>query len=208
MEKVNNIESINKTKRKLLYAVGGLFSLSVTKTLFAGDLLSISNAAKPNLTEHIGTGKLLSNTQLTLLKQVCAIVLPKTGTLGAAETATNVFVDGHLYDCCDLKTQQKVVGVLNLIEQDALALHGKIFTQLTEQQQFLLLTDLDLGQNSFDQRARSDFKVLKQLICFGYYTSEEGASHELNYVAVPGQFVGSIPCNSKTVSWGSKGLFY
>jgi hypothetical protein len=71
----------------------------------------------------------------------------------------------------------------------------------TKQQQQLLVniesdgvsTDIEKGQ----------FRFLKALIVFGYFTSEVGATQALNYQAVPGGFIGSIPANSDTKSWGS-----
>ena len=82
------------------------------------------------------------------------------------------------------------------------------FLMLTPAQQFQLLTDLDLGEKNFNQTQRADFKVLKQYICFSYYTSSVGATQELRYDPVPGGFKGSIPYSKSDSSWATGGLFH
>ncbi|MFA0810679.1 gluconate 2-dehydrogenase subunit 3 family protein [Microbulbifer epialgicus] len=66
-----------------------------------------------------------------------------------------------------------------------------------------LLRALDAGDAPFSPSQRDQFKVLKHIICFGYYTSLEGATQELAYQAIPGGFKGSIPLAQTGKGWGS-----
>jgi len=79
---------------------------------------------------------------------------------------------------------------------------GKTFPLLQPQQQQQLLTKIEIDDKSSDIQ-KEQFSFLKALIVFGYFTSEVGATQALNYQAVPGSFIGSIPANSDTKSWGS-----
>ena len=140
--------------------------------------------------------------------QICALVIPKTETLGAAQVDTHGFIDNQLFHCHDKPEQEKNIQLINLIESVSNKQFSMSFTTLPFNKQFQLLTHLDLGEKPFDQIQRSDFKSLKQLICFGYYTSEVGASQELRYEAVPSGYQGSVPYEDHEASWGSQGLFY
>ncbi len=208
MKNKKNTSLTSQSRRKFIYGCSAVLGATASTVVFSSSALSMVKAPSLKTASELFSGRVFSYTQLQLLEQICNIVLPKTDTLGAADIQTHIFIDKHLYHCCNVKTQQKVKQVIELIAQRAESVYSNKFINLNEHQQFALLTDLDLGQNHFDQNDRSDFKLLKQLICFGYYTAEVGASQEHRYVAVPGGFIGSIPYKPYDPSWGSQGLFY
>jgi hypothetical protein len=45
------------------------------------------------------------------------------------------------------------------------------------------------------------FRLLKELVLLGYYTSEAGATRELRYAAVPGAFRGCVPLAEIGRAW-------
>ena len=47
------------------------------------------------------------------------------------------------------------------------------------------------------------FKEFKALIIFSYYSSEEGASIELKYDRIPGEYAECIPLDSVGRSWST-----
>jgi len=49
------------------------------------------------------------------------------------------------------------------------------------------------AQSGFSASQSQQFTLLKQLVGFGYFTSQVGATQALNYVAVPGSYKGSVP---------------
>jgi len=203
-----NSESRRKFVRGLSLLVGG----TVATALVSGNSLSVAMAhslKSQNLaSEVLSNGKVFTLNQLKQLKSICAIVIPKTETLGAAEVNTHGFIDNQLFHCYEKSKQEKNKQLLTLIDIVANKLFSQPFIAIKQDQQFELLTELDLGKNNFDEKQRADFKSLKQLICFGYYTSEVGASQELRYLAVPGGYKGSIPYKNSDASWGSQGLYY
>lgn len=203
-----NTESRRKFLRGLSLLVGG----TVATALVSGNSLSVAMAHSLNPVnvghDLLSDGKIFPLKQLKQLKSICAIVIPKTDTLGAAEVNTHGFIDNQLFHCYEQAEQEKMIQLLTLIDEVATKSFSQSFTELSQDQQFELLTALDLGKENFDEKQRADFKSLKKLICFGYYTSEVGASQELRYIAVPGGYKGSIPYKDSEASWGSQGLYY
>ncbi|KXI28482.1 gluconate 2-dehydrogenase subunit 3 family protein [Paraglaciecola hydrolytica] len=198
----------NKSRRDFLNKIGLLVGVGTATSLLGGNAISVAMAYTPQQDSTSKAGKLLSQAQLIQLKAICAQVIPKTETLGAAEVDVHGFIDNQLFHCHTTAEQQKVVTLLSNIDKESNAQYQHQFAALTATQQVELLTQIEMGGQSFKQQYRGDFKFLKSLICFGYYTSEVGASQELRYLAVPGGYKGSIPYKKSDADWGSMGLYY
>ena len=203
----------DESKRKFVKGLTLLVGSTAATAFLTTKSMSVALAhtiesEKTIAVEPLTDGKVFSLNQLKQLKSICAIVIPKTDTLGAAEVNTHGFIDNQLFHCYDKSAQEKAKQLLSLIDVVAEKIFSQSFIVLKQTQQFELLTELDLGITSFSSTERQDFKLLKQLICFGYYTSEVGASQELRYLAVPGGYEGSIAYEKTDASWGSQGLYY
>ena len=196
-----------KSRRRFLKGLSTMFGGAAIGSMLTGNAISVAMAYVPSNNDILTDGKIFKKAQLMLLKQICAIVIPKTETLGAAEVDTHGFMDNQLFHCHTKPQQEKAHEVLNLINQAAEKYFSTLFIKLSDEQQFQLLTELDLGEKRFDQTQRKSFKALKQFICFGYYTSEVGATQELRYDPVPGGFKGSISYEASESSWATRGLF-
>ncbi|MCF2909347.1 gluconate 2-dehydrogenase subunit 3 family protein [Pseudoalteromonas sp. DL2-H2.2] len=136
--------------------------------------------------------KVLSKEQLMMLKKVCNTIIPRTETPGAGDIGVHGFIDHQLYHCYDLNVHSRMRAILSVIETSSLRIYGYPFTELDSERQVVHLTRLETAAEPFSEQQRTDFKQLKALVCFGYYTSETGASHELVYQAYPGGFKGQI----------------
>jgi hypothetical protein len=196
-----------KSRRNFLKGFTTMLGGVAVGSLLTGNAISVAMAYVPRSDSTLTDGKVFNKNQLMLLKEICAIVIPTTETLGAAEVDTYGFIDNQLFHCHTKAEQETALALLTLIDTSAQQQLSKPFLKLTSEQQFQLLTNLDLGEQYFNQAQRADFKVLKQYICFGYYTSEVGATKELRYDPVPGGFKGSIPYKSSDPSWATRGLF-
>ncbi len=209
----NNNTATDESRRKFIRGLTLLVGSTAAATFLTTQSMSVALAHSIDgentlAIEPVTDGKVFSLKQLKQLKSICAIVIPKTDTLGAAEVNTHGFIDNQLFHCYEKSEQEKIKQLLSLIDVVAHKQFKHLFTALNQTQQFDLLTELDLGSGNFDHTQRKDFKSLKKLICFGYYTSEVGASQELRYLAVPGGYKGSIAYKSTDASWGSQGLAY
>jgi hypothetical protein len=198
----------DSSKRSFLFGLSLLVGGTAATQLLGGNALSTALAFTPSPDSISHDGKLFSQADMVALRDICALVIPKTDTPGAAEVDTHGFIDNQLYHCYQPVDQQKVTSVLQKINQVALQRHKREFSGTTTAQQLALLTDLEKPGNGFDDTDRSQFKFLKSQIVFGYYTSEVGASQELEYLAIPGGFKGSILYDSVGKAWGSMRSYY
>ena len=201
-------ENQDKPRRAFLKNITTMFGGAAIGSLLTGNAISVAMAYVPRTDSTLTDGKVFNKHQLRLLKQICSIVIPKTETLGAAEVDTHGFIDNQLFHCHTEIEQKDAISILSLINLTANNSFSTAFIHLNDEQQFQLLTELDLGEKRFDQSQRKMFKELKNLICFGYYTSEVGATQELRYDPIPGGFIGSIPYKKSDPSWARNGLFY
>ena len=196
-----------KSRRRFIKGLTTMMGGAAIGSMLTGNAISVAMAYVPQNDSTFTDGKTFNKAQLKLLKQVCAIVIPKTETLGAAEVDTHGFIDHQLFYCHSQAEQASAIAVVNLINKIAVQSFSKAFIKLDAKQQFQLLTELDQGKGRFNQAQCAAFKTLKQLICFGYYTSEIGATQELRYDPVPGGFKGSIPYKNTDPSWATRSLF-
>ena len=197
-----------QTRRLFIKGLTTLLGGAALGSLLTGNAIAVAMAYVPSSNRILTDGKIFNKADLILLKQICAIVIPNTDTLGAAEVDTHGFIDNQLFHCHTKGEQEKTLKLLTLINNTAKKSFSTLFVKLIDEQQFQLLTELDLGVKHFNQTQRNTFKMLKNLICIGYYTSEVGATQELRYDPLPGGFKGSIPYKKSDPSWATKGLFY
>ena len=83
------------------------------------------------------------------------------------------------------------MGGLAAIDAAARKTHGKPFAAIMSEQQDAILTSA-MNQTLPDAPADS-FEHLRQLVIFGYYSSEIGCTVERVYLPVPGRYDGAYP---------------
>jgi len=105
--------------------------------------------------------------------------------------------------CYDKAIQQHGKDILAKIDQQSQTHFSKSFTELSTEQQTKLLVAIEQQDLAFTADDKQQFKGLKLLVVFGYFTTEVGATQALSYQAVPGGFKGSIPYDSIGKSYGS-----
>lgn len=184
------------------YFAAGTSGLLLTNQAMAVALDYVESASKKSSLQ------VFTAQQLAQLRVICGLVIPRTDTPGADDANVDWFIDNLLFHCYSKADHQRVFDVLTLIDSSAKTRANEIFLGLNQQAQFDLLTQLDKGQSPFNPEDRSQFKFLKGLIAFGYYTSKAGATKELSYQAVPGGFTGSIPYQDDMTAWGSKNYYH
>ena len=186
----------DKSRRRFITGITAIVGAATTAQLLGGNAISVAVAYTPNPDSAKTAGKIFSQGQMGQLQNICAIVIPKTETPGAADVDAHGFLDNQLFLCHTKDQQQQAKSILMKIDQVASKEFNKPFSACDKQQQYDLLTLLEKIQNDFNSEDKQNWKLVKGLIIFGYYTSEPGATEELEYVAVPGGFTGSIPYDS------------
>lgn len=197
----------DQAKRQFITGLGRCFGLGLV-TVISTNLISnnalafaLNYQAKP-LTA-LSKGKLFSLNEMKLLADICALTIPATQTPSAADIDTHGFIDNQLFYCASKSEQHQIIATLIMIEQTAKAHYQQDFRRLDEKDKIQLLTTIEQGKSPYSPKHRAAIKQLKALICFGYYTSEVGASHELIYQKIPGGFKGSITYKKGQAGYGS-----
>jgi hypothetical protein len=129
-----------------------------------------------------------------LLDIVCDLVIPDTTTPGARKAGVPAFVA--------MATQHHLAGAspadLAVLETALNQAAGRSFLDLTPAAQNEVLSVIDSAADAVPAWQR-----IKQLIVMGYYTSEIGASQELQYQLVPGRFDPDLPVKPGDRAWSS-----
>ena len=193
-------------RRWFLKQLGSAVGAGAAATLVTSAGLQSAMAFSPKKESASMAGEVFSKTQMVLLREVCDTVLPRTDTPGAADVDCHGFIDHQLNQCHSTEEQQSVIAILEAIDQTAMQRHAKGFVALPQAERTQILTDVE-AVSGFSDVLRTQFKFLKGLILFGYFTSEVGATQALAYQAVPGGYKGSIPMTPDTKSWGSLNFY-
>jgi hypothetical protein len=196
----------DKSRRSFIAGITAIVGAAGTAQFLGGNAISVAMAYTPELDSAKVAGKVFSQAQMQQLRDIGAVVIPKTKTPGAAEVDAHGFLDNQLFHCHTEGQQQQAKSILIKIDQVASKEFNKPFSAGDKQQQYDLLTSLEKTQNGFNSEDKQNWKLVKGLLIFGYYTSEPGATQELEYLAVPGGFTGSVPYDS--VGKGSGSLSY
>ncbi len=132
--------------------------------------------------------------QEILLSEIADVIIPATGTPGAKEAGVQKFITRVIGDCFILEDQQKFYADLDKVNKDALDTYGKGFVQLNALQKTEIVKRSTQSNKAF-------FLQMKSLTVTGYFISEIGATKALDYLPVPGRFVGSYPLTPEQKTW-------
>ena len=164
-------------------------------SLFGADSLLAKNVdwdAIEGLPDGEAIG-LFSKSQVKLLNEIAETIIPTTSTPGAKAAKTGQFMATIVSDCYEAPDQTAFLAGLQKLDQESKSRYGKTFLKCRPQLRHDLLTELDTEQRSYNQTRKSGdprhyFRVMKDLVLWGYFSSEIGATQALRYVPVPGRY--------------------
>jgi gluconate 2-dehydrogenase gamma chain len=115
-------------------------------------------------------------TQMLLVSRLTDLIIPPTGTPGAAAAGVPAYIDLVVNENPALQATFRE-GLTRLDATSVSKFHGATFLQLAEPQQVEILSTLSeaVGEDG------AFFHVLKNLTADGYYTSRIGLMQELGY---------------------------
>jgi hypothetical protein len=193
----------HNSKRQFLRGLTAIMGSVAIAQLTSTNALAEAFKYKAQVNSTLTEGKTFSQLEMKILHDVCAVVLPATDTPSAAELDVHGFLDHQLSACHSKEQQVQAISVINKINTQSQVNYSKPFTSITADQQTALLVALESQKLGFDLENKEQFKELKSLLIFGYFTTEVGATQALNYQAVPGGFKGSVSYSSLKKAWGS-----
>jgi hypothetical protein len=153
-------------------------------------------------------GATFSEADTAFLDEVAETILPATKTPGAKAAKVGQFMVVMVNDTYEDKDQKIFHEGISKMEEASKKANGKSFLEATPEQRTTLLTALDKEAKDYQKSKKSEdpahyFTMMKQLTLFGFFTSKEGATQALRYVAVPGKYVGDYPYKKGDRAWAT-----
>lgn len=187
---------------------GGAISLSILSACDGGVTVPVE-------VENIDL-KALNQKQLDLVGDIADTIIPNTDTPGAKAVNVHYLVDELAANWMTTIERDGFLKDLTALDDRIRNEHGKSFSNLDASGRGQVLDQLGVemiasGQarvglgditNSDDNNGRKHIYLeLRELIIFGYYTSEVGASEELGFDPIPGAYHGCVPFADVGKAW-------
>jgi hypothetical protein len=179
-------------RREALKRVGLLLGGTLSASVVAGVL----SGCEVRRRAGTYTPQALTAAQDELVTTVAELILPETDTPGARAAGVNQFVDGIVATTYSDAEKARFTEGLADLDRRAQAAHRHAFAACTPAQQADLLTALAREADAARQAGDTEtpfFFMMKELTLVGYYTSEVGATQELQYVHAAGRYDGDVP---------------
>ena len=141
--------------------------------------------------------RFLNAAQFATLSRVADLVIPETDTPGALGARVPQFIDMMLADWASVERQSRYVSGLADIDSRA-GVAG--FVALPNDAQLALLKDLEKKRFAREAEA-AFFGELRKMLLFSYYATEIGATVELRFQPVPGDYQPCIPLTDESRTW-------
>jgi len=166
-------------------------------------LAACSKEAVDQLDLHSGEPLFFDADRMRTLGRVVDLLIPATDTPGALAAGGDICIDRMMASWASKDTQQRYTSVLQGIDALATTRHGRPLADCDVAQQEQLVRDID-GSAFGDDPDVDGFRDLKYLVFAAYYTSEIGATVELQYELVPGQYIACAPIADIGRAWAHR----
>ncbi len=147
----------------------------------------------------------LSPEQNELVTTIAELIIPETDTPGAKAARVNTFIDKMLTGWYKADEREHFLSGLSAVDARAQDVIGKAFMEgtLAEQTEVLQAMEQEAleARRSGAMRPPPFFETMKELTLVGYYTSEIGATQELQWLATPGRYDGCVPLEEIGRTW-------
>jgi glucoside 3-dehydrogenase (cytochrome c) hitch-hiker subunit len=173
-----------------LSAVGGLAACGGAEEGSSGQ---IAGAVAPG----VFTGE-----EMALISAVAQTIIPKTDTAGAVQAGVPETLQSLATDWGDADFQQYWKSGLAALGSALTSETGAAFTQLSpsEREAALSAFDTKVFSGEVDNGFYRDFKAT---VVQAYYMSEPGATEELAYEPVPGEWIGCVSLSDFPKTWAT-----
>lgn len=139
----------------------------------------------------------LTEHQNDMVTQLAELIIPETDTPGATAAQVNRFVDVILAEWFDGEDREEFLAGLAALDARSRDRFGDLFLGLEQAQQTELLRELDADVTALREAGLPTddnfFSRMKWLTMYGYYTSEVGATEELEQRIIPGTYESCAP---------------
>jgi hypothetical protein len=195
-----------------LLATGTLLQFAPSK------LLSVLREARMSLQPEAAPRRLNAHQDATL-KAMAELILPRTETPGAADVGASEFIELMLTEWYDESDRAGFLNGLADVDSRTRFLFGRDFVDCSPGQQAEILASLGekMAEGTGSVRSarrprrgitqevnRNFYFILRQLTLTAYYTSEAGATAELNFQVIPDRYDGCAKVQDRAQSEGQE----
>jgi hypothetical protein len=183
-----------------------LLAMGAALQLAPGNLFAALREARALLGTQ-ATLRTLDPHQYATVTAITELILPRTDTPGATDVGVSEFIDLIVTEWYKPDERTRFLNGLADVDSRTQALFGKKFVESSPGQQAEILTALgeqmteeaealrDQAQQYRGSSPRPNqnfYYMLRGLTLTGYYTSEAGATRELDFQIIPGHYDGCI----------------
>jgi hypothetical protein len=177
-----------------------MISLATGSALIGGEVLF--SACTPDRRDYRSPN--FSKDEVDLLAEIAETILPRTTTPGAKDANVAEFMT-KIVDNCYFEADSKTFhDGLKQIEVVSTQKYSKKFREITAEQRTQMLVELDAEAKAYkrpDGGTSHYFTMYKQLVLFGFFTSEVGQTKVLRHVPIPGRYDGNTDYKKGDPAW-------
>ncbi|WP_026940766.1 gluconate 2-dehydrogenase subunit 3 family protein [Hellea balneolensis] len=186
-------------------AIKSLLAISAASALAACTGKTEGGEAKPAASaslKYASEGNFLNAYEMALVAALAQTIIPKTDTAGAIEAGVPAAIQGLASEWGDDNFRKYTRAGLLALDKYFKSVGGQAFADQSEKQRESLLSKYDA--DVFGGKVKDDFyRNFKSTVATAYYMSEPGASEELIYEAVPGDWKGCVPFSEIGRTWAT-----
>ena len=145
--------------------------------------------------------------QFSIVERVVDLIIPETDTPGAHAAGVHHFIDLMLAEWASAERRARYQQGLRTIDERARADAANDFVSISVAEQLSILQALDRESHA-DGAPDTFFREFKKMVLFGYYSSEAGATIELRYDPIPGDYEPCVPIEDPQRAWFWLGYGY
>lgn len=157
----------------------------------ASALTACGGVANVMATRPGATPRFYSDSEYALVTRISDLIIPRTETPGAVDANVPGYMDGLMTDWASSETKNAHRTALRQIKRELDQRAGADFLTVSDSAAESSLASFDAA--AFAQEGDADgYKRMKGYVSQSYFATEEGATEELRWVAVPGRWDPSV----------------
>lgn len=134
-----------------------------------------------------------SPNDVAFLDEIGESIIPTTDTPGAKAVGIGNFMISMVKETYNREQQEAFVSGLNMIRREFEEENGMDFMEASLDDRTAYLNRLYQTSMSQEDREPKVMGMLKDLTVLGYFTSEIGATQQLQYIETPGRYDSCVP---------------
>lgn len=147
-----------------------------------------------------------SESDIDLLNEIAETIIPETDTPGAKAAGVGSFMALMVPDCYSSENQNSFHKGLEKVRSNFQKEYNHSFMDAALEERRAFLNNLDTEMNNSTQIRHEDnpvhyFRIMKELVLLGYFTSEVGCTEARKYVQTPGSYEACVGYKEGERAW-------